>query len=157
MIGDLITVDHKVLNEEGESRDNHRHTVVVQDIATQWIQYYPCRTKTSQETEKSLRKLFEQSEKRKVIHCGILLERKKILRRIIMELSSFNTSSIGVLLKERFAEERRNVCNQVWMTYGGVILWNAIECVVTCEMSKKFWQMGKHFLRGNLENDSKDN
>ena len=36
--GDLITVDHKVLNEGGESRDNHPYTVVVQDLATQWIQ-----------------------------------------------------------------------------------------------------------------------
>ena len=32
--GDLITADHKVLNEEGESRNNHRYTVVVQDLAT---------------------------------------------------------------------------------------------------------------------------
>ena len=29
--GDLTTSDHKVLNEEGESRNNHRHAVVVQD------------------------------------------------------------------------------------------------------------------------------
>ena len=50
--GDLLTADHKVLNEEGESRNNHRHSVVVQDLATQWIQSYPCKTKTSQETEK---------------------------------------------------------------------------------------------------------
>ena len=33
--GDLITADHKVLNEEGESRNNHRYAVVVQDLATQ--------------------------------------------------------------------------------------------------------------------------
>ena len=44
---------HKVLNEEGESRNNHWYAVVVQDLATQWIQPYPCKTKTSQETEKS--------------------------------------------------------------------------------------------------------
>ena len=29
--GDLITADHKVLSEGGESRNNHRYTVVVQD------------------------------------------------------------------------------------------------------------------------------
>ena len=39
--GDLITADHKVLNEEGESRNNHRYAVVVQDLATQWIQSLP--------------------------------------------------------------------------------------------------------------------
>ena len=32
---DLITVDHKVLSEESESRDNHRYAIVVQDLATQ--------------------------------------------------------------------------------------------------------------------------
>ena len=45
--GDSITADHKVLHEEGESRNNHRYAVVVQDLATQWIQSYPCRTKNS--------------------------------------------------------------------------------------------------------------
>ena len=52
-VGDLITADHKVLSEEGEYRNNHRYAVIVQDLATQWIQSYPCKTKTSQETEKS--------------------------------------------------------------------------------------------------------
>ena len=35
-IGDFITADHKVLSEVCESRNNHRHAVVVQDFATQW-------------------------------------------------------------------------------------------------------------------------
>ena len=39
-----------------ESRNNHRYAVVVQDLATQWLQSYPCKTKTSQETQKNLRK-----------------------------------------------------------------------------------------------------
>ena len=50
--GDLITADHKVLSESCESRNNHRHAIVVQDLATQWIQAYPCKNKTSQETQK---------------------------------------------------------------------------------------------------------
>ena len=45
--GDLITADHKVLSEGCESRNNHRYAIVVQDLATQWIQSYPCKTKTS--------------------------------------------------------------------------------------------------------------
>ena len=36
--GDLMTAHHKILNEGGESRNNHKHAVVVQDLATQWIQ-----------------------------------------------------------------------------------------------------------------------
>ena len=42
--GDLITADHKVLSDNCESRNNHRYAVVVQDLATQWIQAYPCKT-----------------------------------------------------------------------------------------------------------------
>ena len=61
--GDLITADHKVLNEEGESWNNHRYAV-----ATQWIQSYQCKTKTSQDMEKSLRKFLDPSEKPKVIY-----------------------------------------------------------------------------------------
>ena len=65
--GDVITANHEVLNEEGESRNNDRYAVVVQDLATQWIQSYPSKTKTSQETEKSLRKFLGPSQKPKVI------------------------------------------------------------------------------------------
>ena len=66
-VGDLITADHKVLSEESESRNSHRHAVVVQDLATQWIQSYPCKTKTSQETQKSPMKFLEPTRKPKVI------------------------------------------------------------------------------------------
>ena len=67
MFGDLITADHKVLTEEGESRNNHPYAVVVQDLATQWWQSYPCKTKKSQETQKSLMKFLEPTRKPKVI------------------------------------------------------------------------------------------
>ena len=65
--GDLITADHKVLSEGCESRNNHRYAVVVQDLATQWIQSYPCKTRTSQETQRSLQKFLEPNRKPKVI------------------------------------------------------------------------------------------
>ena len=54
----LITADHKIVSEGCESRNNHRHAVVVQDLATHWIQSYPCKTKTSQETQRSLQKFL---------------------------------------------------------------------------------------------------
>ena len=57
--GDLITADYTVLSEGCESRNNHRYAVVVQDLATQWIQAYPCKNKTSQETQRSLQKFLE--------------------------------------------------------------------------------------------------
>ena len=59
-VGDLIPADHKVLGEGCESRHNHRYAVVVQDLATQWLQSYPCKTKTSQETQKSRQKFWSR-------------------------------------------------------------------------------------------------
>ena len=56
IVGDLTTVEHKILNEGRESRNNHRYAVVVQVLATQWN---PCQIKTSQETEKNSRKFTE--------------------------------------------------------------------------------------------------
>ena len=64
----LITADHKVLSEGCESRNDHRYAVVVQDLATQWIQSYPVKTKTSQETLRSLQKFLEPNRKPKVIY-----------------------------------------------------------------------------------------
>ena len=66
--GYLITADHKVLSESCESRNNHRCAVVVQDLASQWIQAYLCKTKTSQETERSWQKFLESDRKPKVIY-----------------------------------------------------------------------------------------
>ena len=71
--GDLMTADHKILSEESESRNNHRYAVVVQDLVTQWNPY-PCKTTTSQETEKSLQKFLEPERKPKVIHTDNSLE-----------------------------------------------------------------------------------
>ena len=76
--GDLITADHKVLSESCESRNNHRYAVVVQDLATQWIQAYPCKTKTSQETQRSLQKFLEPDRKPKVIYTDNYLEFGKV-------------------------------------------------------------------------------
>ena len=70
----LITADHKVLSEGCDSRNNHRYAVVVQDLETQWLHSYPFKTKTSQETEKSLQKFLEPNRKPKVIFTDISLE-----------------------------------------------------------------------------------
>ena len=60
--GDLITADHKVLNEVCESRHKHRYAVVVQDLATQWIQSYPCQTKNISGNVKELAKVLGADE-----------------------------------------------------------------------------------------------
>ena len=58
----MITADHKVLNEDQESRLHHKCAVIVQDMATPWIQSYPCKTKSAQETQRSLRPFFRPEE-----------------------------------------------------------------------------------------------
>ena len=61
-LGDLLTAAHEVLSEGCEIRNNHRYAVVEQDLATQWIQVYPCKTETSQDTQRSLQKVFGTRE-----------------------------------------------------------------------------------------------
>ena len=73
-VGDFMTVDHRIFSEESESRNNHRFAVVVQDLATQWIQSYPCKTTTSQETQKSLVKFLELTRKPKASYTDNFLE-----------------------------------------------------------------------------------
>ena len=51
----------------------HRYAVVVQDISTRWVQSYPCKTKTSYETEAML-KFLEPSHKPKVVYTDNSLE-----------------------------------------------------------------------------------
>ena len=71
---DSITADHKILSEESESRNNRRYAVVVQDLATQWTQSYLCKTKTSQEPQKSLRQFLEPTWKPNVFFADNSLE-----------------------------------------------------------------------------------
>ena len=104
--GDLITADHKVLSEESESRNNRRYAVVVQDLATQWLQSYPCKPKSSQETSKNLMKFLKPSRKPKVIFLTILLYLAVPVKNysgIIVRQHHTDQKQLG-LLKEQFEE-----------------------------------------------------
>ena len=137
--GDLITADHKVLNEEGESQNSHRYAVVVQDLAIQWIQSCPCKTKTLQETEKSLRKFFEPSEKPKVIYTDTSLEFGKYCEDLSWNLRTSTphrseTNGIAERAVRRIKEGTSAVLLQSGLDENsGLILWNAITIR---EMSK---------------------
>ena len=58
IFGHLITADQKVLSDNCESRNNHRYAVVVQDLATQLIQSYPCKNKNFSGNTKELAKVL---------------------------------------------------------------------------------------------------
>ena len=104
--GDLITADHTFLSEGCESPNNHRCAIVVQDLATQWIQSYPCKTKTSQETQRSLQKFLEPDWNPKVIYSDNSLEFGKScedLPAIIVRQHHTDRKQMG-LLREKYAE-----------------------------------------------------
>ena len=99
--GDLITADHKVLSENCESRNNHRYAGVVQDLASQWIQSCPCKTKTSQETQRSLQKFLEPERNPKVINTDNSLEFGKACDGIRKQCNTENFVPIVVLVYQR--------------------------------------------------------
>ena len=129
--GDLIAADQKILSEESEPRKNHRYAVVVQDLATQWLQSYLCKTKTFQETQKSLQKFLEPTRNHKSLTLTIpenLAKLVKIFPGIIVRKHLTVQKQMG-LLRERYAELKKGpllyCCNQVWMKHGGRIPCNA--------------------------------
>ena len=117
--GDLITADHKVLSDNCESRNNHRYAVVVQDLATQWIQAYPCKNKTSQETQRSLQKFLEPRGNQKSFILTIPWNSAKIVKISLGIIARLHHTDrrLMVLQKEQCAEQRKAplpyCCNRV--------------------------------------------
>ena len=157
--GDLITADHKVPSDNCESRNNHRYAVVVQDLATQWIQAYPCKNKTSQETQRSLQKFLEPERKPKVIYTDNSLEFGKACEDLSWNhcTSTPHRSEINGIAdraKHRVKEGTSGVLlqsglNESWWQ----ILWNVTPI---CEMSQIYYLMGRRFMKhvfGNLLKD----
>ena len=108
--GDLITADRKVLNEEGESRNNHRYAVAVQDLATQWILSHLHAKRKLLRRRKGVYESFSSRRKRRkssilTIPC-ILANPVKTYHGIIVRLHSINPRRM-VLLEERNAESKK--------------------------------------------------
>ena len=150
--GDLITADHKVFHEGCESGDNHRYAVVVQDLATR---SYPCKTKTCQEREKSLRKFHEPSEKKEVIYTDNSWKFGKFC-----EDSSWNhrtstphrSETNGIA--ERAVRSIKEETAAVLLQSGLDEKWSAesLECYIAiCELFKTAWQDG-NTMKGDSEN-----
>ena len=149
--GDLITSDHKVLTEGCESRDNHRYAVVVQDLATQWIQSFPCKTKTSQETHKNSQKFLESTRKPKVIYTDNSLNLAnpvKIFAGIIVRQRYTDQKHMRLQCAESRKGHLQYCCNQVWTKNAGRIPWNA---TAICKTFKISCLMGRHPMKGDSE------
>ena len=149
--GDLMTADHKVLSEESESRNSHRYAVVVQDLATQWMQSYPCKTKTFQETQKSLMKCLDPTRKPKVIYTDIwnLASLARNYPGIIVRRHHTDQKQMG-LPKEQCPEWKkvhlRCYCSPFWITNGRRILW-----MLRLSTLKISCLMGRHHTKGGTE------
>ena len=95
--GDLTTADHNVLNDRSASRHNHRYSIVVQDLTSQWIQSYPCKTKPSKETEKSLQKSFSSR----------LKSRTSFILTIHWNLANPAKTYHGIIVRQHSIDSRR--------------------------------------------------
>ena len=150
-IGDFITADSKVLSDNCESRNNHRYAIVVQDLATQWIQSYPCKTpKLLRKQKRAYNSSSSQIGSLKSFTLTIpwnLAKPVKIFPGIIVRRHYTDQKQMR-LLKEQCAEGKKAplpyCCNQVWMKIGGQIPWNAFP---TCGTFKISCLLGRHHVR----------
>ena len=93
---------------------------MVQDLATQWVQSFPCKTKTSQETQKSQRKSWSQQGTTSHLHWQFL-RIWQVLWRIILESLYVNThrsETNGIAQRAVRRIERRHVCSVVAIRSG---------------------------------------
>ena len=154
--GDLITADHKVLSDNCESRNNHRYAVVVQDLATQWIQAYPCKkNKTSQETQRSLQKFLEPERKPKVIYTDNSLEFGKVCEDLSWNhCTSTPHRSETNGIAERAVRRVKEGTSAVLLQSGLNESWWAgfMECTPICETSQIYYLMGRRPMKRRFGN-----
>ena len=157
--GDLITADHKVPSDNCESPNNHRYAVVVQDEATQWIQAYPCKNKTSQETQRSLQKFLEPERKPKVIYTDNSLEFGKACEDLSWNhctSSPHRSETNGIA--ERAVRRVKEGTSAVLLQSGLNESWwaDSMECYTPiCETSQIYYLMGRRPMKDVLGNHLK--
>ena len=107
---------------------------MVQDLATEWSQSYPYKTKTSQETKKNLMKFLEPTRKPKVIYTDNSLEFGKSCEEFSWNhCTSTPHRSETNGIAERSVRRVKGVtsavlCSPVWETNGGRIPWKVSCC-----------------------------
>ena len=78
--GDLITADHKVVSDNCESRNSYRYAVVVQDLATQCIQAYPCKTRLHKKPREACKSSWNPRGNQKSFTLTILWNSGKLVK-----------------------------------------------------------------------------
>ena len=159
IFGDVITADHKVLSEGCESRNNHRYAVVVQNLALQWVQSYPCKTKTSQETQRSLQKFLEPNRKPKVIYSDNSLKFGKSCEDLSWNhCTSTPRRSETNGTAERAVRRVKEGTSAVLLRSGLDEEWwaDSMECCAYLRNIQDLLSDGKLHTKGVLENHVKD-
>ena len=90
--------------------------VVVQDLTTQLIQTYPCKNKTSQETQRSLQKFLEPERKPKVIYTDNFLEFGKFVK-----------ISPGIIARHDSLPVAGEVMHDFWSMSGSITFRHHVE------------------------------
>ena len=126
---------------------------MVQLLATQWLQSYPCKTKSCQETCKSSRKFLEPSADPKVMCTVKSLEFGKVCQDLFWKhcTSPPHRSEINGLAGRavrRVKQGTSAILLQLGVDEnGGLIPWNT----GICETFKTSSRTGQHLTNGVLE------
>ena len=73
-LGEMNTADHKDPNEDQESRVHYKYAWLCKNWQPNGSKRYPCKTKSAQETMRSLRKFLHPEENPRSIHTNNSVE-----------------------------------------------------------------------------------
>ena len=77
---DAVTADHKILNEDDESRDYDRVALIVMDRFTRWLQGYAASTKHAKEVQRDLQRFLGPQLKPQHVYTDNSQEFRKALK-----------------------------------------------------------------------------
>ena len=128
-------------------------------LATQWIQSYPCKTKTSQETQRSLQKFLEPDGRPKIIYTDNSLEFGKAREDLSWNhctSTPYWSETNGIA--ERAVRRVKEGTSAVLLQSGLNESWWADSMNVTpiCETSQIYCLMGRRPMKDVLGNHLKD-
>ena len=125
--GDAITADHKILNEDDQSRDHDRMACIILDRFTQWLQGYSAPSKSAAETRKAFRKFLGPEMKCKHIYTDNSEEFRKALKDLDLPHDTstpYRSETNGVAERAVRRVKEGTACalsqsglNEVWWKY----------------------------------------
>ena len=112
------------------------------DLVTQWIQSYPCETKSAQETQRNLTKFLRPEENPRSIHTDTSLDVINVCEELNWNHKRSTPRRSKIKLHCRAScttSERRN-----FVSFGSI--WTSRKLVGRIfDMCKTNWQMARHF------------